>query len=208
MNPTIQQSTNPLAEIIPQTATVPQPISTRNGKVARLPKPIRDRLNQMLQDGVPYLKIIADLGPAAADINEDNISNWKTGGGYQDWLREMRIALRIQSKSELAMAVVDRSGQTTSAGQAVLQIVAANLCEFLAETDPDSLRESLLSDSDKFTRFVNSMVRLAEGSIKCDLHRNHQQERAAEVAKQKNPAERPGISDESLRAAEEKLRLL
>jgi hypothetical protein len=52
------------------------------------------------------------------------------------------------------------------------------------------------------------MVRLAEGGIKCELHKYHQQDRSAEVAKQNDKAEKPGISDEALRIAEEKLKLL
>src|SRR5580765_4589914 len=59
----------------------------RTGKVARLPKAARDRLCQMLLDGVPYLEIIARLGADAPDIDEGHITTWKAGG-YQDWLRQ------------------------------------------------------------------------------------------------------------------------
>lgn len=184
-----------------------RPSDRRNGKVARLPKAVRDKLNTMIEDGVPYLQIIERLGPDGQGLIEKNLSNWKSGG-YVDWLREIQLTNALQAKHELAQAIVARSAEANGAGQAILQIIAANLCEFLAETDPASLRESLLSDADKFTRFVNSMVRLAEGGIKCELHKFHHQDRAAEAAKQKSPAEKPGISDESLRAAEEKLKLL
>src|SRR5436190_23476051 len=109
---------------IPNSTIVPERISTRNGNVARLSKAIRDRLNQMLQDGIPYLQILERLGPDAAGVNEDNISNWKTGGGYHDWLREQRIAERMKTKSELASTIVARSGQATGAGQAVLHVIA------------------------------------------------------------------------------------
>jgi hypothetical protein len=161
----------------------------------------------MIQDGVPYLTIIERLGPLGQDLNEPNLCHWKSGG-YLDWLRELQFTQAIQAKYELAQSIVARSGDDNAASQALLQTMAVNLCEFLVETDPATLRDSLLSDSDKFTRFVNSMVRLAEGGIKCELHRFRAQDRAAQAAKQRNPAERPGISDESLRAAEEKLKLL
>ena len=179
----------------------------RTGKVARLPKPIRDQISSMILDGIPYLDIIQRLSPEAHDLNEQNLSNWKSGG-YLDWLRELHVTQAIQAKYELAQSIVANSADDNAAGQAVLQTIAVNLCEFLAETDPATLRESLLSDADKFTRFVNSMVRLAEGGIKCELHRFRTQDRAAQAAKRKNPAERPGISEESLRLAEEKLHLL
>jgi hypothetical protein len=188
-------------------ALQPYQAERRNGKVARLPKAIRHQLNTMLEDGVPYLQIIERLGPPAAGLIEKNLSTWKAGG-YLDWLRENQLANALQAKHELAQAIVARSAEANGAGQAVLQIIAANLCEFLAETDPATLRESLLSDADKFTRFVNSMVRLAEGGIKCELHKLHHQDRIAEAASHKALADKPGISDESLRIAEEKLNLM
>jgi hypothetical protein len=184
-----------------------RPADRRNGKVARLPKAVRDQINQMILDGVPYLDLIQRLGPAGQGLTESNLSNWKLGG-YLDALREIQLTETLQAKHELAQSIVARSAQANGAGQAVLQIIAANLCQFLAETDPAALRESLLSDADKFTRFVNSMVRLAEGGIKCDVHTFHHQDRAAAAAKEKKPSEKPGISDESLRIAEEKLKLL
>src|SRR4029077_178996 len=125
-----------------------------------------------------------------------------------EWLREIQLARAIQAKYELAQSIVERSASDNAAGQAVLQTIAANLCEFLVETDPTTLRESLLSDSDKFTRFVNSMCRLAEGGIKCELHKFRVQDRSAEAAKAATPAQTPGISDESLHTAEQKLKLL
>lgn len=191
----------------PENPNPPPPAERRNGKVARLPKIIRDKLNSMIQDGVPYLEIIERLGPQGEGLNEANLSRWKAGG-YADWLRELRLTEALRAKHELAQAIVAQSAEANRAGQAVLQIIAANLCELLADTDPSTLRESLLSDADKFTRFVNAMVRLAEGGIKCELHRFRHEDRAAEAATQASPADRPGISPESLRIAEEKLKLL
>src|SRR3954468_18578267 len=66
----------------------------RTGKIARLPKPVRDHLNAMLQDGVPYQQIMERLGPHGDALNEQNITNWKKGG-YQDWLREIRLTNAI-----------------------------------------------------------------------------------------------------------------
>src|SRR5258708_24757274 len=45
-------SSQPLAE--ENTASKPKKHATRKGNVARLPKTIRDQLNQMLLHGVPY----------------------------------------------------------------------------------------------------------------------------------------------------------
>ena len=69
---------------------------TRNGKIARLPLPIREQINQRLQNGDEG-KLIADwlntLPEVTAlmtaqfngqPVNEPNLSHWKLGG-FRDW---------------------------------------------------------------------------------------------------------------------------
>jgi hypothetical protein len=70
---------------------------TRNGKIARLSRTIRDSLNRRLQDGEPGIRLVAWLNGLpdtqrvlATDfggrkISEQNLSEWKAGG-YRDWL--------------------------------------------------------------------------------------------------------------------------
>ena len=63
----------------------------RNGKIARLPEPVRNWINQMLDDGLPYRAIARALHnsstPPPYPISEMNLSNWYRGG-YQDWCRQ------------------------------------------------------------------------------------------------------------------------
>lgn len=70
---------------------------TRTGKIARLPRDIRDQLNRRLEDGEAGVRLVEWLNslPAtqrvlATDFNgraisEQNLTEWKQGG-YQDWL--------------------------------------------------------------------------------------------------------------------------
>jgi hypothetical protein len=72
---------------------------TRNGKIARLPKAVRDELNRRLSDGQPGKELVAWLNGlpevqsvVAAEfdgrpVREQNLSEWKQGG-YGDWLRQ------------------------------------------------------------------------------------------------------------------------
>ncbi len=179
----------------------------RRGLVARLPKNVRDRINEMIQDGFTYLKIIEALGNDGETLNEDALSTWRAGG-YQDWLRQGQLTEMLKTRHEFASRLVQQSGEGTNASQAILQIIAVNLCEFLGGTDPSNIRDTMLSDSDKFTRFVNSMVRLAEGSIKCDNHNFRQQDRTAELAKAQAGPQPGGIREITIQTAEEKLNLL
>ncbi len=70
---------------------------TRNGKIARLPRDIRNQLNRRLQDGEPGIRLVEWLNSlpevrqvlaedfGGRDVNEQNLSEWKQAG-YQEWL--------------------------------------------------------------------------------------------------------------------------
>ena len=69
---------------------------TRNGKIARLPRNIREQINRRLQNGDKGAQIVAWLNTepevkaltaaefAGQPVNEVNLSKWKLGG-YRDW---------------------------------------------------------------------------------------------------------------------------
>jgi hypothetical protein len=83
---------------------------TRNGKIARLPKAVRDELNRRLADGEPGNQLVAWLNDlpevqkvAAAEfggraVREQNLSEWKQGG-YQDWLRQQEALELVRGLS-------------------------------------------------------------------------------------------------------------
>jgi hypothetical protein len=86
----------------------------RNGKIARLPEPARQQINQMLEDGVPYraiLKKLQDSSPAplSCALSEMNLSNWFRGG-YQDRRTQQQDnALLVSLQSQGAPAASEPS---------------------------------------------------------------------------------------------------
>jgi hypothetical protein len=84
---------------------------TRNGKIARLPRVVRQELNRRLDDGEQGKKLVVWLNAlpevhavVAAEfggkiIREQNISEWKQGG-YRDWVAQQE-----------ALEVVERLGE-------------------------------------------------------------------------------------------------
>src|ERR1051325_1716426 len=75
-----------------------------NGFVARLPKALRDQVNQMILDGVSYPEIIRRLGEPGKHLKPDHLSQWKKRGHkdwliQQDWLAERRT--RRESAADL-----------------------------------------------------------------------------------------------------------
>lgn len=84
-------------------------MKTRIGKIARLPRTLRDPLNQRLHDGEPGHRLLAWLNSLpevqavlAAEfesrpINAQNLSDWKQGG-YRDWVAQqeaLELAQRL-----------------------------------------------------------------------------------------------------------------
>ena len=107
---------------------------TRKGKIARLPKHIREVLNQRLQNGqfgnclLDWLNHLPECEEMLEDhfesqpITKQNLSEWKQGG-YKDWLRNEEVRQQVQRLAEQAedleneagaMSIADRLGTVLS----------------------------------------------------------------------------------------------
>src|SRR5690349_16403291 len=69
----------------------------RNGKIARLPKPVRDMVNRMLFHNVPQGQIVSALQEIGITVNQQNISNWRLAGGYREWRLAQEHAIQLQN---------------------------------------------------------------------------------------------------------------
>jgi hypothetical protein len=132
---------------------------TRNGKIARLPRLIRDELNRRLRDGEPGKDLLIWLNglPAvqqvlekefgARAINEQNLSEWKQGG-YEDWVRRQEALASVRELASQAADIREETGdfsvaELLSAPAAIalsrcLQSIAAK-----AADDPKEVRALL-----------------------------------------------------------------
>jgi len=116
---------------------------TRRGKIARLPQAVRDELNRRLQNGemgtrllvwlngLPEVRRVLAADFEDRDINGPNLTAWKSGGGYQDWLAEQ--AALAQAKEWTAVAkewVVSTEDRYTDH---LTTLLAARYAETLAD---------------------------------------------------------------------------
>jgi len=176
-----------------------------NGKVARLPKEIRHQVNEMLDDGFTYAAIIESLGEHGKGLDEDHIRRWKARG-YQEYLRQQRLLEQCRSRSDRSLSQL-RSSNPLNGFQATQQLATAQICETVADVGTDILREALAANPLNYFRMLNSFARLTNGGIKCERHLLEDLERKAKLRKQKSPRKN-GVSKESLREMEEKLKLM
>src|SRR5579859_2930145 len=125
----------------------------RTGKIAGLPKVIRDKLNLMLQDGLSYAAIIENLNapgapPLPYPITENNISDWKDGG-HQDWLQEQLWHQELRTQRDSFAGALSGSDpiQLPEGG---LQIATTGICQLLR--DLSLSRSAPAADPDRYLR--------------------------------------------------------
>jgi hypothetical protein len=88
---------------------------TRNGKVARLPRAVREQLNHRLRDGeegkqlvrwlnaLPEVRALVTAEFGGKPIREQNLSEWKKGG-YRDWITHQEAIELAEKLVEDALA--------------------------------------------------------------------------------------------------------
>jgi len=112
--------------IFPKTKTMS---ATRNGKIARLPRPVRNQLDLHLDNGMeaePILEWVNALPETQAllrdkfegkPINPQNLTEWRQGG-HQDWLRNQQRLELARHMAEHAQDLDDpREGPRLTSDQ-------------------------------------------------------------------------------------------
>ena len=143
--------------------------SRRNGKVARLPLALREQINQMLDDGVPYKTIIEKLGEAGKHLNEDNISNWRLGG-HQDYLNTLQLNDRARTQTEAAADVLRDTGQLGPAKlqQVCQEIALLQYLRTLMDHGEHLAQDSLKKNPAKMITLMNACCNMANSGLAID----------------------------------------
>jgi hypothetical protein len=144
----------------PQLSVLPDPTpkkKIRNGKIARLPYILRDMVNRMLRDHIPYDSIREALLEKGVHVTERNISNWKTHGGYEAWRLEQDRALEthlFQDNLTDHLRKID-GAQLPEVG---LQLAATHLSAFFLKPET---QQQLSTDPQKCSEAVSILCRVA-----------------------------------------------
>jgi hypothetical protein len=165
------------------------------GKIASLPKAVRDRLNRMLADGLTYRQIIQELGPDAKNINEPNLSDWFRGP-YQHWRKQQEELEAERAKWEFAADLVGGE-DTRNITHATVQIAAKQLFQALNGLGPSSLGSLLQKEPGEYVRLINAVSRLSRDSLNFEKYRDACAQARVEVAKLRDPC-RPFTQAETL----------
>jgi len=147
-------------------------MTTRTGKIARLPRTIRDQLNRHLDNGAPgpqLLKWLNNLAEVkqmlkthfdAQPVNKQNLSDWKQGG-FRDWLlRQEALELAMCMAGDTAELKESAANAAASISDTMAQWYATRLL-LAARALVEGGNEPV--DSDRMRRMLHDLAILRRG---------------------------------------------
>ena len=171
-------------------ATTPEsiPNSQRRprGKIGRLSKADRDRLNFMLRDGLSYPDVIQQLGDPGKNLTPRNVGDWFNGAAYQNWLKDQEWIEETRMNQESALDL----GDDFDAGkfnQSVLQVAITQLFQAFRHLGSTPMKDKLGGDPHQFARLVHALSRACRETLNLQKHREASTKAAASQLKNLNP---------------------
>jgi Bacteriophage Mu, Gp27 len=142
-------------------------MARRRGKIARLPKEIRDQINQKLQNGEKYADICRWLAEQGhGEISEPQMSLWYQGG-YADWLREQSELEEARAGKEFAMEFAKQNGGG-AVQDASLQLATAQVFGMLRRFGTEGVAPAMEEKPELYVRMLNVLVRLNHGALEME----------------------------------------
>jgi hypothetical protein len=174
----------------------PQPdvAKGRNGKIARLPKAVREMINQMLDDNLPHKVIIEELGEAGTGLNAQNLTNWRRGG-YQDHLKQQAQIERSRAQMEFAADLLKDSGPV-AAGQVIRAcnlVAATQVLDVIVDYGEDALKKMLQEKPLAYLTLLNTICNMSNAAVRADQHRIEAQEAQSHATAASVPQQPPLI---------------
>ena len=179
----------------------------RRGTIARLPKAVRDQVNQMMDDGRlcrDILKMVKE--EAGVALTWRMLTDWRKGG-YRDWQEQQLRLQDMGANREFALEVVKNSKGKVVA-EAGLEVAAAQLYELLNEFDLAGLKRLPTEKPEAYPKLVGLLTRVSEGGLKFEKHRAEMEKDKAKVENESAAAKPGGVSKDALDDFRRALRLM
>lgn len=171
----------------------------RNGKIARLPRHIREQLNRRLDDGEQGKKLVEWLNRLdcvqemleaefhGRPINEQNLTEWKQGG-FQDWLRHQESCEWMRTVTEEASELTEQAGLMPVSDR-LSPMVSLALGKMIRTAAVDSLsdekkREEMLNLARELSQLRRDDLCAAKLRLLLEQHQRDQEEAAQRKERQ------------------------
>jgi hypothetical protein len=171
-------------------------MNARNGKIARLPRSVRNELNERLERSEPSPQLLAWLNAlpevkevvgnhfAGVPISKQNLSEWRQAG-FQEWLARQDLCEDARDLRQLSEEMNDDESQMVLADD-VAQVLAARFGSLIANWNGE-VDEKFEAKSRVLNRLCRSVVQLQRGmhrakregfELTCKLEEQEKSERA------------------------------
>ena len=157
---------------IETTTNTLQIMNARNGKIARLPRSVREELNERLEqseqspqllswlNALPEVKKILQNDFAGLPISPQNLSQWRQGG-FQEWLARRDLCEDALEVRRLAEEMDDEDSPSVLADD-VAQVLAARFGSLIANWNGE-VDDQFEAKSRVLNRLCRSVVQLQRG---------------------------------------------
>lgn len=168
---------------------------TRTGKIARLPRDVRDQLNRRLENGEPGKQVVAWLNglPEVREvmvvyfdgmpISEQNLSLWKQGG-FLEWRRQEESLEWVRQFTEQADDFADEVGPVPiPLSDRLSGLMALTLARLLAQAaakplEEESVRREIFVLSRELALLRHADHEAARLKMKLEIHTRQEEDLA------------------------------
>lgn len=195
---------------------LPRPgFTRRRGKIAQLPKALRDEINRLIEDNVPVKQILHRLAECGhPNITARNLSTWIRGNhrnassGFEDWRHEQQAIDDIKARQEFSLDLL-RQNEGHSIHDAARLLAASQLAEVIADFDIQQLKDALSQHPEDYGRVVNALTKLSSDNLEYEKYRFLVAGQKRKIQKELNQARQDGgLSPQVMDALEQALGLL
>jgi hypothetical protein len=137
----------------------------RTDKIARLPQSVRDSINHLLDEGLPYKQIIQNLGPHGKGLTKQNLSRWKQGP-YQEYLKDQDFKDFTRHQMEFAARLLREIPEdSVQIRESCSRIAALQTLDALMHHGSSVLKHTLQNRPESILSLYNTICNLANADL-------------------------------------------
>jgi len=177
----------------------------RRSKIARLPRPIRDQVNEFLDDSTEYQRILDWLQEQGhSGFEMYHITRWKETG-YLDWLARHEHADALEAKLEWVQKLASEGTNTLQ--KASLSVLALKLFDTISRTDAADMCQLLDKRPEKIPSLLNAFARFCHESLEMNKFTEELGDKAR-AAEQAQLTDKGAATPDSIRRLKRELRFM
>ena len=164
-------NTIPSPTLTPETTTPATPPTQLSEKIARLPKPTRDMISLMLEEGLPYRVIIDELAGTGGNLTPQSLTKW-IETGYQDYLRNREQIEEAKTQAEFAADLLRELGNIDASvvHRACMILASIQIFKAIDDYGDAALRKMLHVRPASYLTLMNTLCNLTDATLKLEDH--------------------------------------